>query len=114
MAIKVMFLPHFCERGIQAQLRDEIQARRMVVKSMVDPLALNSQSHYTRLRMLFRQGPRWAVSYGFSVVGIVMEYAPLGTLFNVMIKNQWLNGMPLKYVQQVAIQVYAYFSNAVH
>ena len=37
-----------------------------------------------------------------------MEYAPLGTLFNVMIKNQWLNGMPLKYVQQVAVQVYAY------
>lgn len=43
-----------------------------------------------------------------SVVGIVMEYAPLGTLFNVMIKNQWLNGMPLKYVQQVAVQVYSY------
>ena len=36
-----------------------------------------------------------------------MEYAPLGTLFNVMIKNQWLNGMPLKYVQQVATQVYS-------
>ena len=48
------------------------------------------------------------MSSSFSVVGIVMEYAPLGTLFNVMIKNQWLNGMPLKYVQQVAVQVYAY------
>ena len=58
VAIKVMFLPHFCERGIQAQLRDEIQVERMVVNSMADPLASNSQPHYTRLRMLFRQGSR--------------------------------------------------------
>ena len=58
VAIKVMFLPHFCERGIQDQLRDEIQVKCVVVKSMIDPLAPNSQSYYACLWMLFRQRPR--------------------------------------------------------
>lgn len=40
-------------------------------------------------------------------MGIVMEYAPEGTLFNLMIKNNWMKGMPMKYVQQVARQVYS-------
>lgn len=37
-----------------------------------------------------------------------MEYAPEGTLFNLMIKNNWMKGMPMKYVQQVARQVYSW------
>ena len=58
VAIKVMFLPHFCERGIQNQLRDEIQVLRPIVESRLDPLPLNSQPHHARLRVLLRQRPR--------------------------------------------------------
>ena len=41
------------------------------------------------------------------LVGIVMEYAPEGTLFNLMITNKWMKGVPMKYIQQIATQVYS-------
>ncbi len=36
-----------------------------------------------------------------------MEYAPEGTLFNLMITNKWMKGVPMKYIQQIATQVYS-------
>ena len=49
VAIKVMFLPHFCERGIQDQLRDEIQ----VGLSQVSDQQIHSHLIHNRITRVY-------------------------------------------------------------
>ncbi|OAO14288.1 hypothetical protein AV274_3992 [Blastocystis sp. ATCC 50177/Nand II] len=87
VALKIMFLKKYAENNILDQLKQEIEIHSHLIHNRI------------------------ARVYGSFVnldrVGIVMEYAPEGTLFNLMIKNNWMKGMPMKYVQQVARQVYS-------
>ena len=43
-----------------------------------------------------------------SVVAAVMEYAPRGTLFQIMCEDQYIDGFDKPVVQRIAVQVYSY------
>ena len=107
VAMKVMFIHRFVENQIAQQLRDELQV------GVFGALAIQIHSHLIHNRITRVYGAFIDKQRGknllerLMVVGIVMEYAKKGTLFNIMVKNNWMKGMPMKYVQQVALQVYS-------
>ncbi|KNB41781.1 serine/threonine protein kinase [Blastocystis sp. subtype 4] len=87
IAIKVIWFKNYIENGIQDQIKNEIEI----------------QSHLVHNRIVRVYG----MFHDEEKLGIVMEYAPFGTLFNMMCLPEYKDGFSKVLVQQIALQVYS-------